>query len=101
MTAPPDVLAQADVETPAPRRRGLVVGAIAVLVLVLVAFLILRPESKDSATPRPTPSPSPSATPLTAAEIYSTVAPSVVTIESLDAQKKATGSGTGVVVSDQ
>jgi S1-C subfamily serine protease len=101
MTVPPDVLEQADVETPARQRRGLVIGAIAVLVLVLAAYFVLRPEPKGIATPQLAPSPSPSATPLTAAEIYSTVAPSVVTIESLDAKKHATGSGTGVVVSDQ
>jgi S1-C subfamily serine protease len=101
MTAPPDVLEQADVATPARQRRGLVLGGIVVLVLVLAAYFVFRPDSADPATPRAAPSPSPSATPLTPAQIFSTVAPSVVTIESLDTRKHVTGSGTGVVANDQ
>jgi len=101
MTAPVDVREEAGVETPPRRRRGVVIGAIAVLVLVLAAYFVFRPESADPAPQQAAPSPSPSATPLTAAEIFSTVAPSVVTIESLNARKQVTGSGTGVVASEQ
>jgi S1-C subfamily serine protease len=78
-----------------------VIGAIAVAVLVLAAFLVFRPESADPARPQPTASPSPSAGPLSAAQIFSNVAPSVVIIETLNAKKQVTGSGTGVVASGQ
>jgi S1-C subfamily serine protease len=101
MTTQTDVRPEAAVQAPPRRRRGLIIGAAVAAALVLLAVFLLRPDRAESPTALPSASPSPSATPLKPAEIFAAVAPSVVTIESLDAQQRVTGTGTGVVASGQ
>ena len=100
MTAPSDPAA----ESPAPRRRlarsrrALVVGAVVVLALVLTAFVSFRWGSADTPKAQPSASPSPSASgDPTTAQIYAALAPSVVTIESLNDTNTVNATGTGVV----
>lgn len=77
----------------AHRRRGLVVGAALVALLVLTAVVFFRWGSAGSPAAAPSASPSPSAPEtLTTAEIYETLAPSVVTVEGTNS------TGTGVIV---
>jgi len=81
------------------RRRGLAIGAAVLLALALTAFVSFRWGSDEA--PRPAPAPSPTATAaedLTTAEIYTTLAPSVVTIEAVTTGTTGAGfTGTGVV----
>src|SRR5262245_13947314 len=90
---------------PAPTRRGGRRVAIGVAVVAVAAALVLTalvsarwgsggtPAAAPTASAKPTPTRSP-----TTAEIYQTLAPSVVTIEALDAKtKKVVGTGTGVI----
>ncbi len=85
---------------PSKPRRALVIGATVVLVaLVLTAFVAFRwgasgePKALPSASARPSPSGDP-----TNAQIFASVAPSVVTIEGLGADGKTVNDiGTGVV----
>ncbi|GAB3846760.1 S1C family serine protease [Dactylosporangium cerinum] len=107
-----DVLAHGDGQTRPPRqwpklpqwpapRRGVLLGIAVVLALVLTAFIAFQAGSSgsDPAAARPSASPSPSASgPPTIAQIYASVAPSVVTIQALDGDKVA-ATGTGVVAS--
>ena len=85
------------------QRRRQLIAAAAVLALVLTAFVFYRLGSGNggpAAATRPSarPSPSPSGTPSTA-QIYTAVAPSVVSIEAAESNTSTTGSlGTGVVV---
>jgi putative serine protease PepD len=99
MTAPGELAGEAG--APAPRRphrlrRRLVIAVAALAVLVLTAFVFFRLGSDDpgAAAPRASPKPSASEEPSTA-EIYETLAPSVVTIET--ASPGGTASGTGVI----
>ena len=99
MTAPSDPAA----ESPAPRRRlnrsrrALVVGAL-VVALVLTAFVSFRWGSADTPKAQPSASPSPSASgDPTNAQIFAALAPSVVTIESLNDTNTVYATGTGVV----
>jgi putative serine protease PepD len=85
------------------RRKALV--AVAVLALVLTATVFYRwgsssaPAAAPSASARPSPSPSREPTP---AEVYTAVAPSVVSIEAASSEASGAGSaGTGVVVNGQ
>lgn len=82
---------------PAPRR-GVLLGLAVVLALALTAFIAFQAGSSgsDAASARPSASPSPSKAPPTIAQIYESVAPSVVTIQALDGDKVA-ATGTGVV----
>jgi S1-C subfamily serine protease len=83
--------------------RGVLLGVAVVLALALTAFVAFRAGSggSDAATARPSASPSPSKSgPPTIAQIYASVAPSVVTIQALDGDK-VTATGTGVVASAQ
>lgn len=85
---------------PSKPRRAMVIGAAVVLVaLVLTAFVAFRwgASGEPRALPSASPSPSPSGDP-TNAQIFATVAPSVVTIEGLAADAKTVSDiGTGVV----
>jgi putative serine protease PepD len=85
------------------RRRGLLVGAAIVVALAATAVVSFRWGAADSPQPGPTASPEPSAVEaLTAAEIYATVAPSVVTIDVLNLVTNAIeASGTGVVANGE
>jgi S1-C subfamily serine protease len=105
-----DVLAGGDPPRP-PRqwpqlpmpRRNLLIGVAVVLALALTAFIAFRAGGGGSqaASARPSASPSPSKSgPPTIAQIYASVAPSVVTIQALDGDKVA-ATGTGVVASAQ
>jgi len=100
MTAPSETAA----ESPAQRRRlarprrALVVRALVVVALVLTAFVSFRWGSADTPKALPSASPSPSASgDPTNAQIYAALAPSVVTIESLNDTNTVYATGTGVV----
>jgi putative serine protease PepD len=83
-------------------RRWTVVGAAAVVALLLLAVVLVRwgPGSGSPAA-APTPSPEPTAVEeLSPAEVYEALAPSVVIVESLAAGDRVTGTGTGVVASE-
>jgi S1-C subfamily serine protease len=79
-----------------PLRRGwAILATVAVAALVLIATVVFRWGSAGSERPaaaRPTPSPTPSGD-LTVAEVYETVAPSVVSIRSAKGPSGATGTG--------
>ena len=95
MTAP-DGLAAGTAAPPPVRRRARTIGA-AVLVLALLALtavVSLRWDSGGSpaAAPSTAPTPTPSG-PLTTAQIYAALAPSVVTIESVAAGEERSGTG--------
>jgi S1-C subfamily serine protease len=80
------------------RQRRNQVAAAGVLALVLIAVVALWGASPDTPPPVAAPSPTPSATPLTTAQVYAAMAPSVVVIESLaPGTNKVNASGTGVV----
>ncbi len=94
--------APADLEKPPPRPgRAAVLTAVAAAALLLTALVAYRagtggkPRAAPSAGPRP--SPSASRTPTTA-EIYTAVAPSVVSIDAAPAAGGPGTAGTGVVV---
>jgi putative serine protease PepD len=94
MTAPGEVVAES--QTPPPRRgRTWVVVAVAVVALLaLTAVLSFRWGSAGSPQATASPSPSPSAAPpLTTAQIFKALAPSVVTIEATSPGKESTGTG--------
>jgi putative serine protease PepD len=97
----PDTLAGR--EPPAVRRRArraVAIGALAVAVLALTALVAYRSGSAGPARLSPTATPSsaaPSKDP-TPAQIYTAVAPSVVSIEAAHAGTGTADSGTGVVV---
>jgi putative serine protease PepD len=84
---------------PAGRRRRWVIAAAVVAALLLTAVVSFRWGSAEQPAAAPSPSPSPSATAdPTTAEVYATVAPSVVTVEALTkGGNKVAGTGTGVV----
>jgi putative serine protease PepD len=95
MTAP--VAIDAGAPAPPRRRRGAVLGAAIVAVVLLTAILSYRWGSGDTPTPSPTPTAEPTAAnELSTAEIYSAIAASVVSIESVAAGDPS--SGTGVIV---
>jgi len=74
------------------RRAWLAVAAVVAL-LVVTAVVAFRWGASDTAQPAPAASPSPTAeAPLTTAQIFAALAPSVVAIENV-----GTGSGTGVI----
>jgi len=82
------------------RRRGVLLTAAVVAALLVTAFVFYQwggSGGTPAATPSASPSPSASKDPTTAA-IYAKVSPSVVLIESLGADGKPVGSGTGVIV---
>jgi len=82
---------------PARRRQVLIIVGV-VVALLITAIVSFRWGSADSPQARPTATPTPTPTgPPTAAEIYATLAPSVVTIESMDGDR-VTSLGTGVIV---
>ncbi|MFG1922468.1 S1C family serine protease [Cryptosporangium sp. NPDC048952] len=89
-------------ETPAPRKRGrrLLIVLAALWAIVLTAFVVVRGGSDPApvaAAPSPSPSPSES---LTTSEVFQTLAPSVVLIQSTGGGRtKALSSslGTGVI----
>jgi putative serine protease PepD len=85
----------------APRRR--LIAAAVMLAVALLGFLSFRWGAATSASPLPTATPRPTATkPPTTAEIYAALAPSVVTIEALNASTQAVeATGTGVVANAQ
>lgn len=87
------------VAAPPPRRRQALLVAAVVAALAVTAVVAYRWGMPDAKPPvaAPSPSPSPSEAPTTA-ELYSALAPSVVTIEALDASTgKVASTGTGVV----
>jgi putative serine protease PepD len=85
---------------PKPGRRvavGVAVVAVAAA-LVLTALVSSRWGSSGTPAAAPTATPKATPTPPTTAEIYQTLAPSVVTIEALDAKThKVVATGTGVI----
>jgi len=99
MTAAGDLVAGAGVPAPPRRRRALVVGAAMAVALVLTAILSFRWGSAGSQGPVPTASPEPTAAEaLSTAAIYAALAPSVVTIEAVNAgTNRADATGTGVI----
>jgi S1-C subfamily serine protease len=83
-----------------PPRRFMVLGGAAVVVLALIVTAVVsyRAGAGPSAAAVVTPSPKvTSPKPLTTAEIYAAMSPSVVLIESLGADGNPESSGTGVV----
>lgn len=84
MTTPGDRVAETEVPPPPPsgRRRALLVGTVLVALLALTAVMSFRWGASGAPDPAPTASPEPSAAErLSTAEIYTALAPSVVTIE--------------------
>jgi S1-C subfamily serine protease len=76
----------------------MLIAVAAVALLVLIVFLSLGWGSADTAIPRPSSSPKPSQAPLTTADVYEILAPSVVVIETVDlATNRVQATGTGVV----
>src|ERR1700752_1583374 len=100
MTERDDLVVGPGTPTPAGRRRGMAIGAAAVVALLLTAAVSYRWGS--AGTPQAAPTVTPAATPTrgpTTAEIYQTLAPSVVTIEAMTGGATTVNStGTGVVV---
>ncbi len=88
-------------KVPVPRRNVLLAAAVAVA-LALTAFVAFQAGggNDEAATARPSASPSPSKSPPTIAQIYASVAPSVVTIQALDGDTVA-ATGTGVIANAQ
>ncbi|HEX2774809.1 MAG TPA: trypsin-like peptidase domain-containing protein [Micromonosporaceae bacterium] len=82
-----------------PRLRRVVIGATIVVLLVLTAVVSFRWGSAGSPAPLPTVSPEPSAVEgLSTAQIYRSLAPSVVGIEAVDRSRNgASTTGTGVI----
>ncbi|GIF71689.1 S1C family serine protease [Asanoa siamensis] len=88
MSVPDEV---AGVPPPRRRRRGWLIAAGVVVLLVVTAVVAFRAGRGGGENPTAQPSPSPTAEPpLTTAEVYQVLAPSVVSIE-------GAGNGTGVV----
>jgi S1-C subfamily serine protease len=85
--------------SPGGRRRVAVAGAVTAVLLVVaaVAFGLGSAGSDDPVAARPSPSASPSAGPLTVAEVYETMLPSVVSIAARGADSTAGATGTGVI----
>jgi S1-C subfamily serine protease len=85
------------------RRRWLVAAAVPGLVALVLAALVVVATLRwatggEPPRARPTPTPSPTGAPLTTAEVYAALAPSVVTVEALDRTGgRVAGTGTGVV----
>jgi S1-C subfamily serine protease len=101
MTAPED-RRDTGLQARARQHRGAItVGLAAVLALVLVAVVFYRVGSngRPESLPTPTATPTPARSPTTA-EIYTALAPSIVSIESAhsDPAGDDTGTGTGVIV---
>src|SRR6476660_2732602 len=85
------VVTEASVPAPPRKRRAMWIPVTTLGLLAIIAFVLFRPASDDAAAPRPSASPKPSPKPLTTAEVYKALAPSVVVIETLDpATKKVT-----------
>ena len=82
-----------------PRVRVPVIAAVAVVVLAVCAFVFYRwgAGNRPHAIATPSASPSPSRSPTTA-DIYTALAPSVVSIEASHAGSSVVDAGTGVVV---
>lgn len=99
MTAPGDLVVHSGAPGPPRRRRGIVIRAGVLALLLLTAFVFFRWGSADSRQPLPAPSAEPSGTgTLSTAEIYASVAPSVVTIEAVNpGTNRVGGTGTGVI----
>ncbi len=99
MTTFRDRVGEADASASPRSRRGLAIGAAIVLALVLTAIVSFRWGSADP--PKPLPSASPKATavePLSTAEIYAALAPSVVNIEAMSPGTNGVdATGTGVI----
>jgi S1-C subfamily serine protease len=103
MTAPGESATDAGTPTPPRRRRGAVIGGAVVAALVLTALVAYRIGSGPSPAAAPTPAPQRStAGPLSAAEIYTLLAPSVVSVEAMTAgaagEPQRAAGGTGVIV---
>ncbi|GAA2637668.1 hypothetical protein GCM10010399_83630 [Dactylosporangium fulvum] len=100
MTAPDPVVEEGPPSPAAPRRRrAVVVGAVVALVVLTAVVAFRMGSSGSDVATRPSPSASPSASgPPTPAQIYTAVAPSVVTIQALEGDATV-GLGTGVVAS--
>jgi len=95
---PGNSVTEAGVPAPPRKRRAIWIPAAILGLLALIAFIVLRPASTDSARPLPSASPKPSPKPLSTAEIYAALAPSVVVIETVNpATKQVTATGTGVI----
>jgi S1-C subfamily serine protease len=76
-----------------------VAGAVtaALLLIAAVAFWLGASGSDEPVVARPSPSASPSGGPLSAAEVYETMLPSVVSIESTGGDLDGAATGTGVI----
>jgi S1-C subfamily serine protease len=89
--------------TPHLRRRVLI-GAVVVWAVAITAVVLVRGGTESPTAAVPSASPSASDGPLTVAEIYRTLRPSVVLIESTggrsaaDRDREGTATGTGVIV---
>ena len=84
-------------------RRRVLTGAVVGWALVLTAVVFLRDGAAPAPVAAPSPRPSASAQPMSVAEVYRTLLPSVVRIESGEASGRPAGTaesatGTGVIV---
>ena len=110
---PPPATAPEEPKDPKPRwntarlRRRVAIGVVAAWAVAITVVVLSRGGGDDTAAPaaRPSASPSASAGPLSVAQVYQTLLPSVVLIETTgggktaaDAQPAKAASGTGVIV---
>src|SRR5262245_56562223 len=101
MSAPGDDVAEAGARAPTRRRSGGVIAVAGVLAVLLLTATVFFRWGSSHASPQilPTATPKPTVTKeLSATEVYSQVAPSVVTIEALEkAGGRVAAIGTGVI----
>jgi putative serine protease PepD len=101
MTGPDEIASDPGASATRRRSRAAVIAAVAVAALVLAAigFYRLGPGSSPGAAPRPAPSSAAPSKEPTPAEIYTALAPSVVSIEAVPTGGGTTVDlGTGVIV---
>jgi len=90
-----------------PQRRHILIALVVIWAVAITAVVLIRGggDTPAPATARPTPSPSASDAPLTVAQIYQTVRPSVVLIRAVGGSSSVNGrqetevaTGTGVII---
>jgi S1-C subfamily serine protease len=90
-----------------PAKRHVLIALVVIWAVAITAVVLFRGGGRTPApaTAKPTPSPSASAAPLTVAQIYQTVRPSVVTIRAVGGSSSVNGkqetevaTGTGVII---
>jgi putative serine protease PepD len=97
MTAPGDLVAEAGVRAPPPRRTVMIAVAV-VVALAVTALVSFRLGARDTPQAAPTTTPEPTATgEPTVSEIYASVVPSLVAVEMRGPDANLIGRGTGFI----